>query len=322
MGAKTGHPHEASEIFGYPSRSALPAAKHSRKQYHCPFLNKRCIKPSQHRSLPEEIPFGVCSVWHKGRSLTEIKPYIICPVRLTQDNTIFHDARRLMTPKSKHSHYLVLNEIGLELGRLDYVLAEFDKKAGALLNFLLLEVMAVSTTTTGQVIKSMLDTLLNRTKAARYNYGINLRQVVSRMMIQVIAKAHATAKWKVPMVWAIQDVLYQFMLSTTKLNLTSVDFTRDPIETRLPILFFIYKMGTNRTGEMYHLQLDEVKGGTLDDIEEVLIPKRIPTRKEINEVLLSNIRNDKFFDLTEQPTAAPPAPSLEKLVENNKVKKE
>ncbi len=318
MGAKAGQPHEASEIFGYPSHSLLSAAKRSREQYHCPFLNSRCIKPSQHRSIPAEIPFGVCSVWHKGRSLTQIKPYIICPVRLTQNNLIFHDARRLMIPKGKHSHYLVLNEIGLKLGRLDYVVAEYDMRAGALLNFLLLEVMAVSTTTTGQVIKSMLDTLLNRHKPTRYNYGINLRQVVSRMMIQVIAKAYATAKWKVPMVWAIQDVLYEFMLSTTKLNLASIDITQDHISTKLPILFFVYEMVTDQTGTMYHLQLDEVKGGTLDNIEEVLIPKTIPSRKEINKVLLTNIRNGKFFDLTKQPTAAAPAPSLAKLVEDNK----
>jgi hypothetical protein len=227
-----------------------------------------------------------------------------------------------MTPLGKRSHYLVLHEIGLQLGRLDYVIVEFDRRAKVLRHFLLLEVMAVSTTTTGQVIRCMLDTLQNRPRPARYNYGINLRQVVSRMMIQVIAKAHATAQWNIPVVWAIQDVLFQFMLSTTRLRLTPVDLNQDHISTSLPILFFIYTMQPSLPGGTYQLHLAEVWGGTLGEIEEVLIPKVIPTRKEITEVLLASIQAGKFFDLTDEPTAPPPPPSFNKLATANQMEYE
>jgi hypothetical protein len=36
-----------------------------------------------------------------------------------------------------------------------------------------------------------------------FGYGINFRQVISRMMVQVLAKAYACEKWDKRMVWAV-----------------------------------------------------------------------------------------------------------------------
>ena len=73
--------HEVAEVFGYPGRLG---ESETWAGYQCPFLESICIKKSQHRILSEKIPFGACSVWHKGRAMVSMTPYIICPARFLQ----------------------------------------------------------------------------------------------------------------------------------------------------------------------------------------------------------------------------------------------
>ena len=103
------------------------------------------------------------------------------------------------------------------------MLVQWEPKTHTIREFCLLEIMAVSTTMTGAVIRSLIDTLEGKPSQQRYNYGINLRQVLSRMIVQILAKALATEEWGIKTIWVIQDVLWNFIQQSTELHLPAVD---------------------------------------------------------------------------------------------------
>lgn len=61
---------KVSEVFGYSSEATSSEALRARRAYQCPFLNAKCVKPSQHGDYDVSIPFGACSVWHRGTGVT------------------------------------------------------------------------------------------------------------------------------------------------------------------------------------------------------------------------------------------------------------
>jgi len=104
------------------------------------------------------------------------------------------------------------------MGRIDYILSLYDVAKQEVVDFIALEAMACSTTTTGDVLRSFHDLLQGQTTEEKLKYGINFRQVISRMTVQVLAKAYACEKWNKRMIWAIQDVLYRYMQATTRVG--------------------------------------------------------------------------------------------------------
>jgi hypothetical protein len=197
-----------SEVFGYPADATGADVLKVRDIRFCPYLGSRCEKVSQHRSMPADLPFGACSVLYWSEEQQTSVPYIICPYRFVERGTIFKDAQRLFGAIAEGTEVFLIPEIDFPVGRLDYIVAV--REGVDIKRFLVLEVMAISTTQTGAVIRSFLDTLQGREKTQTYNYGINWRQVVSRMVVQMLAKVRACAEWNVPMVWVVQDVFYNY----------------------------------------------------------------------------------------------------------------
>lgn len=265
---------KVSEVFGYLSEADSAEALRVRRGHECPFLATRCPKLSQHRDYDPNIPFGGCSVWHRGTGVTEPYPYIICPVRFVQNQSIFLDASRLFDPR-ENSELLLIPEMSLPIGRIDYIIAQCDRATRRVEDFIVLEVMACSTTTTGDVLRSFHDIIQGRTTEKKLKYGINFRQVISRMMVQVLAKAYACEKWNKRMVWAVQNVLYRYMQGTTKVELES--FPLEALEiSQASILFFVYGMDMNEKQEMFELKLTEVYGGNKEDFARIFEPVEMP----------------------------------------------
>lgn len=279
-----------------------------RQMYECPFLRVRCPKPSQHRDFDRNIPFGACSIWHRGRGMSEAQPHVICPVRFTQDQHIFQDASQLLKAK-EGDEIVIIPELSLPMGRIDYILAQYDPTARNVLDFIVLEVMACSTTTTGHVLRSFHDILQGRKTAIRLNYGINFRQVISRMMVQVLAKAYACERWGKRMVWAVQDVLYRYMDATTKVDLRSVDIKAlNNTDPQMSILFFVYGMDLNGDRGIFELRLKEVYGGDKEDFAKILEPLEIPETERLFDLIQQKVQNnDNIFKLG--------APSVEGLAQ-------
>jgi hypothetical protein len=222
----------------------------------------------------------------------EPHPYVICPVRFVQDRRIFLDTDRLLM-KKPNTETIVVAEASLPIGRIDYILSQYDTVRGRVVDFVVLEVMACSTTMTGHVLRSFHDKLQGRYTTAHLKYGINFRQVLSRMMVQVIAKAYACNKWNKRMVWAIQDVLLRYMQTTTKVELWRIplDALDGDLSSLPPILFFVYSMVMNREKGQYQLKLAEVYGATKESFSRILEPRTIPETATLVNLLERKIQN-------------------------------
>jgi hypothetical protein len=229
-------------------------------------------------------------VWHRGASSTAAQPVIICPVRFVQDKQIFSDASRLFRSE-EDAEVVIIPEVSLPIGRIDYILTHYHKAQQQVMDYIILEVMTCSTTSTGEVLRSFHDILQGKRTERRPNYGINFRQVLSRMMVQVLAKAYACEKWNKRMVWAIQDVLYDYMRTTTKVELQNVPLANmNSIAGDMPILLFVYSMQKNEEKGSFELKLAEIQGGTKEGFARFLEPMEIPERAKVEELIQRKIQ--------------------------------
>lgn len=282
-----------SEVFGYPPPAHSSEVQAVWNKRECPFLGIRCPKPSQHRDYDPEVPFGACSVWHRGKGMAEPHPYVICPIRFVQDRRVFLDASRLL-PQRDGTEIIVVPEMTLPIGRIDYIIAQYDREQDAVVDFVVLEIMACSTTGTGHVLRSFHGYLKGQPTQAHLEYGINFRQVLSRMMIQVLAKAYACEKWNKRMVWVIQDVLYHYIQTATKVDLQPISFdTLEGGRTKVPqILFFTYRMAMDKKQERFQLELAKVYGATKEDFTKMILePRTIPEIEMLVGLIERKIRN-------------------------------
>ncbi len=291
MTAQNSYERKVSEIFGYASEASSEEALRVRREYECPFLSARCVKPSQHRNYDSSIPFGACSVWHRGRGISEPQPHVICPIRFVQDRRVFLDASRVLEMR-ENNEIIVLPEVSLSMGRIDYILALYDTTAKAVVDFIVLEVMACSTTRTGDILQSFHDILQGGKTERQLKYGINFRQVISRMTVQALAKAYACEKWSKRMVWAVQDVLYHYMQTTTKIDLHKIPLTasKNP-PSDMPILFYVYGMEMGGKQEKFQLKLKEIYGGTKESFAKILEPMELPETDRLLEVIEQKIQD-------------------------------
>jgi hypothetical protein len=265
------------------------------RYYTCPFLGGRCTKKSEYRGLAKNIPFGVCSVWYKGKAPGST-PHIICPVRFEQDSTIFKETAKLLTLKPD-DEVIVVPELTIHsFGRIDYIITQRNKKTETIEDFIILEVMAVSTTGTGQIIQAMLD-ILNKTDNATNKYGINFRQVISRLIVQGIVKAEACEAWDKKIIWAVQDVFFNYMLKTTKLKLTKLPKIPDGSYVKYPVTFHVYEHILNQQMAMYDLMLSSVYGGTIKTVSRMLRGSSIPKIETIEKAIERQIEKNNLKTL-------------------------
>jgi hypothetical protein len=166
------------------------------------------------------------------------------------------------------------------LGTMDYVAVAYDNTANKVLDFAGIEVMAVSTTSTGRIIRAYVDVLSGR-PASSYDYGINYRQVLSGMLIQLCAKGSAFSTWGKKTIWLVQDVLYDYMVHTCDLRLP--EGTREPD----PILLMVYSLAQD--GSAFSLRRREVRSGQPRHFSDLLSTTDIPTRSATEGLLLKRI---------------------------------
>jgi hypothetical protein len=228
-----------------------------------------------------DMPFGCCSVYHKGRHSKDSEPHIICPHRLTENALIFEDAARVLEDKSKFSNVDEVNVRGL--GRFDHFLVNYDEKLGKVKDFVALEDMTVSTTSTGGIIHGLIDHIQKRNLQEKYKYGINYRQVLGRMESQFFVKGKAMARMGKHIVWCVQDVLYDYLCGEYRIEGIKEGFDPDK-----PIGIVVYSMyGSPQSG--YHLRRSGEFWGTMDEWGGLL-----ESRSVLNISQLSNMLSKKL----------------------------
>lgn len=194
---------------------------------------------------------------------------------------VFRDAATALGRKGKIA---ILDEVQLKgIGRIDYLIASYTERPHTVLDFCALEVMAVSTTGTGGIIQGFLDALNGR-YTPPYQFGINYRQVLSRMVVQLLAKGAVFSRWDKRTVWIVQDVFFDYMQAEYELDL--------PILTRPsePVNFAVYTVVSN-IGNPDRLapRLREFRGGTLEKFSGLLTTIKSPELPEVEQLLLARI---------------------------------
>lgn len=182
------------------------------------------------------LPCGVCSVQSQGRP-----PWAICPRRLLMLHAGAPSAQQerlrgvvlRLAGFGDGEEVRVWSEVSLRAQginyRLDYVLRCGDRPP------VIVEVMTASTSGgnrgRGTDIKSAFVRAVLYANGLRPDLGdspgVNARQVWARMMSQMIVKSEIANHWGGRTIWVVQDVLMDYIRSSTGLRAEELDATAD-----------------------------------------------------------------------------------------------
>ena len=233
------------EIFGYPVKDKSPDAEESRARAFCPFMSATCdgggnrfqseINLSEHTELKkffhdmEKVPSGICSIQlHK-----DTEPWIICPRRLfyPKQNSP-NDVQKILLSKCdfpRETELGVWSEVKIKYKTgdkrnfdytFDYVFMPIVENI-PVGSPVIVEVMTSSTSGGNKKIRSTIpqafeDCILGKNHIAP---NINYRQVWARMASQLLVKSQVATAWGGKAIWIIQDLLAEYISSSTALNL-------------------------------------------------------------------------------------------------------
>ena len=282
--------HRAAEIFGHSTENDTEQKREDIENQRCPFTGKRCQKVSQHELMEgRDLQFGVCSAHHSGRHHDGTVPYIICPKRIEQDGIMFKDAARVLNDPN---NFEVVDEVTFEIGDFDFFVVNTDKN-GRVTDFCGLEPMMVSTTQTRGIIESLLDYLDDDPEfQERYTYGINYRQVLGRMESQLFLKGSVVADMNEQMMWAVQDVFWEYILDNHPVQL------EEGFNEEKPVGMVVYTLdGEPSSG--YSVRRQKEFWGDLDDWLSLLYPKVKFNREELRQKLTEKYGEDIYRRFSE-----------------------
>ena len=267
--------HRPAEIFGHTPEGDHPEKESDIERQRCPFTDERCSKVSQHSMMEgRDLRFGVCSIHHGGRHLDGSAPHVVCPKRIEQDGIVFRDAARVLDDPDD---FEVVDEIHFEVGHFDFFVVNTDEH-GTVTDFCGLEPMMVSTTQTGGIIRGLIDYLDDEPFEERYDYGINYRQVLGRMESQLFLKGSVVAEMGEQMVWAVQDVFWEYILANHPVELEE-GFDEDK-----PVGMVVYALDGDRS-EGYDVRREKEFWGTLDEWLSLLYPRANFTSESLRRKL-------------------------------------
>ena len=226
-----------------------------------PDLLKRYGRPA--------IPLGICSIMESG------SPWIVCPNRLFYTGSaapilehsiyqcwgfrpgdqvaLWREVRIQSKKRAKKFNYnfdYVFRKI-LDVGQPHYDDTPY-----------VIEVMSCSTS--GGGISQDFAQALGSNIPAEHARGpsINKRQVLGRMMSQLVAKAEVVHNWGGKTVWIVQDVFWNYINETTGFNMD--EFRNDPQGNMLVVVRHLETAGyapREPESDSYQLRLDRILQG-------------------------------------------------------------
>ena len=240
------------EVFGYRVTDNSAAAKNSRRNANCPFMEKRCdgggnrgqsqislrtdaSLRSYFAGVGNEVACGICSIEHQEQE------WVICPRRILcfgnskeQDaalRSVLSLANSLNGWKSAKK-FAVWSEARVNAENagnrfqytFDYIVRPLSATGKPQGSPLIVEIMTCSTS--GGNKKKGTDIQTAFCKAIRgeehQSPNVNLRQVWARMASQLIVKSAAAMQWEGCAIWVVQDSLANYIDKTTGLRLSEM----------------------------------------------------------------------------------------------------
>lgn len=158
-----------TEIFGYPVWDDSATAEDARRRHWCPFQQSHCTKKSQ----LIDIPFGVCSVEHRG----DIRA--ICPHRFLEHGEN-PDVSKVFEEIALHyfgdfHNIVIFPEVRLpNVGSIDFIMVRHKPMKPEVDDFVSVEFQSNSTTSTGKLVQGMRDFMAGHDiQDKSYVFGIN-----------------------------------------------------------------------------------------------------------------------------------------------------
>jgi hypothetical protein len=229
----------------------------------------------QGRYQPTAIPLGICSVMDRDR------PWIVCP------NRLFYTGPA--SPVLEHSIFqcwgfapgdevALWREVRIQSRRrskkfnynFDYVFRKITDRDRSLYDDTPYVVEVMSCSTSGGGVRDEFARALgsNVLPERRSRLSLNKRQVLGRMMIQLVAKAEVLHAWGGKTVWIVQDVFWQYINETTGFDMD--EFRDDPNGNMLLVVRHLETAGYNPNdpkSDTYRLRLDRPPMRGWDRIE-------------------------------------------------------
>lgn len=270
--------HIPAEIFGFPPKNQSDEAEKARSEYLCPFIRKKCTKQTRLLSYP----LGICSVWHAGA------PRIICPQRF-----YFEELKLLKTIARNflRGEFNLVSEVELEgYGKVDWVgftITDVEEVK----EFIGIEIMADSTTQTGQLVDALKDFMERKTLKERYNYGMNTYNTIKLSFTQMLNKGQVFEKWEKYYIWVLQDVLLQDLVNRFKLEM------HPEISEDNKIVFASLHMEFDEQKNIFILKLEKYYSTSVEEMLHAYRRADIPNIKEFTRAILRKFRKDSSIDI-------------------------
>lgn len=278
---------KTAEVYTYPPSAQTPAAVQARAGCLCRFRGPglECEQrnnrgqvalvdldryPDLHRRYGRaNIPLGICSVMDGGN------PWIVCP------NRLFYTGPAKQSLEHSIYQYWGFNpgdrvalwrEIRVHATRrekkfnynFDYVfrrvLPESDRAYED--TPYVVEVMSCSTSGGGIIPDFAAALGSDMVPPNARGPSLNKRQVLGRMMSQLVAKAEAVQSWGGKTAWVVQDVFWRYVNQTTGFNLD--EFRNDPTGNMLVVVRHVETAGYDPRDpqfDCFPLSLDRVLQG-------------------------------------------------------------
>lgn len=275
----TNHP---TEIFGYPFVDLSSEAHDARQEQFCPFLDGECKKP---RKSQPKIKIGVCSVGYKGKFLKKTSPIIICPHRL-EEKIVYDTIEKLyFENRALKNKIQWVSEVSCGVaGSIDFVATKVGDEG--IEDFICVEFQAAGTT--GTPWEAVLD--FQKTDGfirKNYEYGINwANEFVKTMMQQVYKKGMVMESWGKKIVFVLQDVGLDYIISATDASDLHEVTDDDSIH------FCTFKMIWNEDSSTWRLVFDKRMGTNTEGIRKILggsTKDKFPTVDEFKENISSRL---------------------------------
>jgi hypothetical protein len=146
-----------------------------------------------------------------------------------------------------------------------------------------IELVAGSTTQTGEVVKAVRDFQAGRLSRS-YKYGLNTYDTSKRSFTQILNKGQVFENWKKLYIWLIQDFVLQDILERFKINLTE-GLKKDNF-----IVFQTVRMSYDDSYDIFRMEKGKLFSASVADLRKAYERQSFPPIEEFIESISRKVR--------------------------------
>ena len=195
------------ELFGQPTAVKDHDWAATVGDQQCPYFDGKCYKV---RKSEPTVSIGTCTVLY-GKQL---RPIIICPMRLTERRQVFTDCLHLLTNHEPSNELHIVSEVAVPGGSVDYFVVSV--KNDEIADFVGVELQALDTTGTvwperQRLLKELGNNFSGDEEVPSKSFGMNWKMTAKTILLQMHHKSQTFEHLNRKLVLVIQDVFLDYM---------------------------------------------------------------------------------------------------------------